>query len=95
MSRLRLFAFVKQQVFLQEPISTCFAFLLKWDLSEQSSPIETSEGFCFGPSQWQGGEVIPSEEVFLNLTRELSSKNLIALCEVDNDFFGMIDTIHE
>ena len=29
------------------------------------------------------------------MTRELSSKNLIALCEVDNDFFGMIDTIHE
>jgi len=33
--------------------------------------------------------------VFSNLTRELSSKNLIALCEVDSDFFGMIDTIHE
>ena len=39
--------------------------------------------------------MIPSEEVFLNLTKELSGKNLIALCEVDTDFFGMIDTIHE
>ena len=30
----------------------------------------------------------------MNLTKELSSKNLLALCEVDTDFFGMIDTIH-
>lgn len=92
---LRLFAFVKQQVFLQEPISTCFSYLLKWNFKEQNSPLETSEGFQFGPSQWQGAEIIPCSEVFQNLTTELSSKNLIALCEVDTDFFGMIDTIHE
>ena len=93
---LRLFAFVKQQVFLQEPISTCFSFLLQWDFKESPGhPVETSEGFCFGPSQQQGAEIIPCREVFRNLTLELSSKNLIALCEVDTDFFGMIDTIHE
>ena len=39
--------------------------------------------------------MIPCDHVFTNLTRELSSKNLIALCEVDTDFFGMVDTIHE
>ena len=38
--------------------------------------------------------MIQCDEVFLNLTKELSNKNLIALCEVDTDFFGMIDTIH-
>ena len=93
---LRLFAFVKQQVFLQEPISTCFSFLLKWDFKQaQNSPhVETSEGFQFGPSQWQGAEVIPSSDVFNSLTQELSAKNLIALCEVDTDFFGMVDTMH-
>ena len=45
------------------------------------------------PSLNQGCEVIPCEAMFRNLTRQLHQKNLICLCEVDTDFFGLIDCI--
>lgn len=44
---LRLFAFVKQDVFLQEPVSTCFSFLLDWRDSSNSDVLESIK---LGPS---------------------------------------------
>jgi hypothetical protein len=97
---------VQQRVFLQEPISTCFSFLLNWDETKYTPPTTTeeesgnedsqdvfAEEMGKAPSLNQGCEVIPCEAMFRNLTKQLHQKNLICLCEVDTDFFGLIDCI--
>jgi hypothetical protein len=81
---IRLFAFVQKSVFLQEPVSTCFSFLIDWTKPGSEK---------LGLSALQGAEVIPIGQVFQSLCKELSSGKLIALCEVDSDFFGLIDPI--
>jgi hypothetical protein len=35
----RLFAFVQRDMFLKEPISTCFSFLLNWNLPQTPSAL--------------------------------------------------------
>ncbi len=71
-------------------MSTCFSFLLDW---RQSSNSNVQDGIKLGASQLQGAEVIPCSQIFENLCKELAGSKLIALCEVDSDFFGMIDAI--
>lgn len=79
---LRLFAFVKKEVFLQEPVSTCFSFLLNFRASQQAESQESNRTTTYR---------IPSEDLFQSLSNHLIERNLIALCEVDTEFFGLVD----
>jgi hypothetical protein len=51
LSILRLFAFVQQEVFLQEPISTCFSFLLDW--KTDNLPAENADETHYSNSQYE------------------------------------------
>ena len=63
------------------------------DGSGNESECEFAAEMEGAPSLNQGAEVIPCGAMFRNLTRQLHLKNLICLCEVDTDFFGLIDCI--
>ena len=62
---IRLFAFVKREVFLQEPVSTCFSFLLNFRVKQaQQAPLSSS-------LHSSGCYMMPSEELFQSLSNNL------------------------